>query len=95
MPFLPLLLVVSGSETSPITRPSLIAKADPSDVVHYFGVGSNMLKSKVVNRGLNGSIEILDFQPAVVYAHRLAFNMRGFPPLEPGACADVDPVTLH
>ena len=54
-----------------------------------------MLKSKVVNRGLNGSIEILDFQPAVVYAHRLAFNMRGFPPLEPGACADVDPVTLH
>ena len=66
-------------------RPALIAHAAPDDVVHYFGVGSNMLKSKLVNRGLNGTkIEVMDIQPAIVKAHRLAFNMRGFPPLEPG-----------
>ena len=29
------------------------------------------------------TISLLDFRPAVVRSHRLAFNMRGFPPLEP------------
>ena len=68
-----------------LTRPPIIANAAPTDVVHYFGVGSNMLKSKLVNRGLNGTkIDVIDFQPASVKGHRLAFNMRGFPPLEPG-----------
>ena len=68
-----------------LTRPPIIANAAPTDVVHYFGVGSNMLKSKLVNRGLNGTkIDVIDFQPASVRGHRLAFNMRGFPPLEPG-----------
>lgn len=66
-------------------RPQLIESAAPDDIVYYFGVGSNMLRSKIVNRGLNGStIDLMDFQPAVVKAHRLGFTMRGFPPLEPG-----------
>ena len=66
------------------TRPPLVLNAAPTDTVHYFGVGSNMLRSKIVGRGLNGSkIELLDFEPAVVSGHRLAFNMRGFAPLEP------------
>jgi hypothetical protein len=66
-------------------RPPLIASAAPDDVVYYFGVGSNMLKSKLLNRGLNGSkIDLLEMRPALVRGHRLAFNMRGFPPLEPG-----------
>ena len=67
------------------TRPSMITTAAPGDVVHYFGVGSNMLRSKIVSRGVNGSsIEVLEMRPALVRGHRLAFNMRGFPPLEPG-----------
>ena len=67
------------------TRPSLLTNAAPGDVVHYFGVGSNMLRSKIVSRGVNGSsIEVLEMRPALVRGHRLAFNMRGFPPLEPG-----------
>ena len=67
------------------TRPSMLTSAAPGDVVHYFGIGSNMLRSKIVSRGVNGSsIEVLEMRPALVRGHRLAFNMRGFPPLEPG-----------
>jgi hypothetical protein len=52
--------------------------------LYYFGIGSNMLRSKIENRGFNGTpIEIMEMEPAVVKGHRLAFNMRGFPPLEP------------
>jgi len=79
------LTLVVCSSTPPLTRPEIITSAQEDDLVHYFGVGSNMLKSKLVNRGLNGGkIETKSFRPAVVHGHRLAFNMRGFPPLEPG-----------
>ena len=86
--FLTVIAIISSSCSAgdaTLARPSLIANAAPTDIVHYFGVGSNMLKSKLINRGLNGTtIDIIDFQPACVKGHRLAFNMRGFPPLEPG-----------
>ena len=69
----------------PLARPEIISQAGEDGILHYFGVGSNMLKSKLINRGLNGSkIDVLDFRPALVRGHRLAFNMRGLPPLEPG-----------
>ena len=75
---------LAAGATAP-TRPSMLTSAAPGDVVHYFGVGSNMLRSKIVSRGINGSsIEVLEMRPALVRDHRLAFNMRGFPPLEPG-----------
>jgi hypothetical protein len=75
----------TASGASRPQRPHLIESAAPDDIVYYFGVGSNMLRSKIVNRGLNGStIDLIDFQPAVVKAHRLGFTMRGIPPLEPG-----------
>lgn len=67
-------------------RPALVRDAlERNETLYYFGLGSNMLRSKLENRGANGTrIEILDMQPAVVPAHRLAFNLRGFLPLEPG-----------
>lgn len=53
--------------------------------LYYFGVGSNMLRSKIEGRGINGSvIEVKSMQPALIRNQRLAFNMRGFAPLEPG-----------
>ena len=52
--------------------------------LYYFGLGSNMLRSKVENRSLNGTINLISMEPAIVPDHRLAFNMRGFLPLEPG-----------
>ena len=52
--------------------------------LYYFGLGSNMLRSKVENRSSSGKIDIVTMEPAVVPNHRLAFNMRGFLPLEPG-----------
>jgi hypothetical protein len=43
-----------------------------------------MLRSKVINRGINGTIiNIRSMVPAKVSNYRLAFNMRGFPPIEP------------
>jgi hypothetical protein len=67
---------------APITsyvRPALITKAlETNRNVYYLGVGSNLLKEKVVNRGVNGStISVCSFRPARVENHRLAFNMRG------------------
>jgi hypothetical protein len=53
--------------------------------IYYFGIGSNMLRSKLENRGINGTtIELMEMEPAYVPNYRLAFNMKGFPPLEPG-----------
>ncbi|KAL9182820.1 hypothetical protein ACHAXT_004099 [Thalassiosira profunda] len=61
--------------------------------LYYFGVGSNMLKSKIVGRGINGTkIEVASMRPAFVRDHRLAFNMKGFAPLEPGM-GSIEPIT--
>jgi hypothetical protein len=69
-------------------RPALVRDAlrrGNDSTLYYFGLGSNMLRSKLENRGVNGSkIEILRMEPAVVHHHRLSFRMRGFVPLEPG-----------
>lgn len=44
-----------------------------------------MLRSKLENRSVCGNkIKIKSMEPAVVENYRLSFNMRGFPPLEPG-----------
>jgi hypothetical protein len=57
----------------------------------YFGVGSNLLKSKVIKRGINGTtIDIISMRPGFASNYRLAFNLRGFPPLEP-AMAGIEP----
>lgn len=81
-------IVVTGSKaaTTPPLRPALVQAALANDEdIYYFGLGSNMLKSKLENRSADGSpIEILSMEPAVVPNYRLAFNMRGFLPLEPG-----------
>jgi hypothetical protein len=55
-----------------------------------------MLRSKVVGRSSDGAgeIEIEAMGPAVVHGHRLAFNMRGFPPLEPGM-GSLEPLDDH
>jgi hypothetical protein len=60
------------------------SSSNTTKTLYYFGLGSNMLRSKVESRSAAGPIEILSMEPAVVKNHRLAFNMRGFPPLEPG-----------
>jgi hypothetical protein len=70
----------------PLQRPELVTKSiDNNDDIFYFGLGSNMLRSKLENRSICGTkIHIKSMQPALVKNYRLAFNMRGFPPLEPG-----------
>ncbi|GMI28173.1 hypothetical protein TeGR_g1410 [Tetraparma gracilis] len=66
----------------PPARPALLSSPSPN--VFYFAVGSNLLQSKLANRSSNSTISFLSFEPASVEGHRLAFNLRGFPPLEPG-----------
>jgi len=85
----------SALTSSGYMRPTEITTLKPSDDIYYFGVGSNMLKDKLVNRGMNNSkIEIKSFEAAVVKGYRLAFNMRGFPPFEPGMGA-LEPITSN
>ena len=80
-----LLLSIPFSESCVTTpapsyvRPALITNAlETNQNVYYLGVGSNLLKEKVLNRGINGStISVNSFGPASVANHRLAFNMRG------------------
>jgi hypothetical protein len=44
-----------------------------------------MSRKKLENRGINGTkIQIKTMEAAVVPNYRLAFNLRGFPPIEPG-----------
>lgn len=71
---------------APYSRPQhVIDHLASNQPLYYFGLGSNMLRSKLENRGINGSkIELLEMKPAVVPGYRLAFNLRGFLPLEPG-----------
>lgn len=53
--------------------------------LYYFGLGSNMSRKKLEGRSPDGMpIEIIRMEPAIVPNHRLAFNLKGFPPLEPG-----------
>ena len=80
--------VENDASTPPTTpeRPSLVLESIKNNrPIYYFGLGSNMLREKVENRAVDGSkIQIQSMKPAVVPNYRLAFNMRGFPPLEPG-----------
>lgn len=79
--------------TPNILRPHLVRSAlEKQSDLYYFGLGSNMLRSKVENRGINGSkIDIISMEASYVENHRLAFNMRGFPPVEP-AMGSLEPL---
>jgi hypothetical protein len=80
-------------QKQPPQRPALVTESLAQQKhLYYFGYGSNMLRSKLENRGVNQSqIGIIEMEPAVVLNHRLSFNMRGFAPLEPGMGA-LEPV---
>ena len=73
------------SQTIP-ERPRLVTEAlEKGENLYYFGLGSNMSRKKLENRGIGGTkIEIKTMGPAFVKNYRLAFNMKGFPPAEPG-----------
>lgn len=75
----------AASSSSPI-RPDLVLDAIKNKSnIYYVGIGSNMSRTKLENRSICGSkINILSMEPCVIKNHRLAFNMRGLPPLEPG-----------
>jgi hypothetical protein len=77
----------TGSSSSAIIeRPKLVTESlENNKDIYYFGLGSNMLRSKLEGRAICGTkIHVKSMEPAYVKNHRLAFNMRGFPPLEPG-----------
>lgn len=77
---------LSFKRVQPPGRPRLVEDAlNNNEPIYYFGLGSNMSKKKLQNRGLNGTkIDILKMEAAIVPNYRLAFNLAGFPPIEPG-----------
>mmetsp|Transcript_28575 Transcript_28575/g.60313 ORF Transcript_28575/g.60313 Transcript_28575/m.60313 type:complete len:344 (-) Transcript_28575:66-1097(-) len=77
-------------------RPPLVTEAlAKRRPIYYFALGSNMSRKKVESRGLNGAkIEIQKMEPAVVPNYRLAFNLKGFPPIEPGM-GSLEPVNSN
>jgi hypothetical protein len=66
-------------------RPALVMEClRERKPIYYFGLGSNMSRSKLENRSFDGAkIHVLTMEPATVKNYRLAFNFRGFLPLEP------------
>ena len=73
------------------TRPLPASVVDANGLVRYFAFGSNLASSKMGSRGKNSSALAYERRwPAVARDQRLAFNMRGFPPLEP-AMAGIEP----
>ena len=89
------LFILAGSHRSEVGgRPPLVVEAlqKRNKPMYYFGLGSNMSRKKLENRGINGTkIDILSMGPAFVPHYRLAFSLRGFPPLEP-AMGSLEPL---
>ena len=81
-------LVARGlsSTASPRALPPSVCSDDGAKV-RYFAFGSNLLRSKMDGRG---DTQVLEVEKAIVDDHRLAFNMRMFPPLEP-SMASIEP----
>ncbi len=67
-------------------RPRFVTDSlEKGEPIYYFGIGSNMSRKKIENRGVGGDkIVIKKMEAAFVPNYRLAFNLRGFPPIEPG-----------
>jgi len=83
-----IVLVLCGSRIQIVLatdRPQLVIDAlAKNKPIYYFGLGSNMSRKKIENRGVNGTkIHIMTMEAAIVPNYRLAFSLRGFPPLEP------------
>ncbi|KAL7551368.1 hypothetical protein ACHAWF_014560 [Thalassiosira exigua] len=85
-PVMLLCFALAAAKPSVPVRPDIVQNSiDNKEDIYYFGLGSNMLKSKVEGRSICGNkIHVKSMGPAIVKNHRLAFNMKGFPPLEPG-----------
>jgi len=58
------------------TRPKFLLDAlAANDDVYYFGVGSNLSRTRLENRSVCGKkIHPISFEPCVIYDFRLAFN---------------------
>ena len=82
-----------NNNTSPIVRPDLVLDAlEHNKQLYYFGVGSNLSRKKLEGRSICGKkIHVLSMEPCIIPNHRLAFNTRGFPPLEP-AMGSLEPL---
>lgn len=81
------------TNTTTMWRPRFVCDAlREQRPLYYFGIGSNMLRSKIENRGINQSkIELISMEPGYAPNYRLAFNLRGFAPLEPGM-GSIEPI---
>jgi len=83
--------ITTSTTTITTMRPLPASVIDANGLVRYFAFGSNLASSKMGSRGKDSSAVSYERRwPAVALNQRLAFNMRGFPPLEP-AMAGIEP----
>ena len=75
------------------TRPQFLLDAlAANEDIYYFGVGSNLSRTRLENRSMCGKkIHPISFEPCVIYDFRLAFNLTGIPPMEP-AMGSIEPL---
>lgn len=71
-------------KSGPARPQELLDALDNNEDVYYFGVGSNLSRSKLESRSICGKkIHPISMEPCLIHDCRLAFNLRGFPPVEP------------
>lgn len=74
--------------TAPTTGPDrpreLLELLNNNKDVYYFGVGSNLSRTRLENRSISGQkIHPISMEPCLIYDCRLAFNLMAAPPFEP------------
>lgn len=83
--------MVTTTPEAPPLRPKLLQdKLAAKESIYYVGIGSNMLRSKVENRGRK-KIKIISMEAAIIPNYRLAFNYMALPPTEP-VMAAIEPI---
>eukprot|EP00579_Thalassiosira_antarctica_P032802 CAMPEP_0202001350 /NCGR_PEP_ID=MMETSP0905-20130828/7470_1 /ASSEMBLY_ACC=CAM_ASM_000554 /TAXON_ID=420261 /ORGANISM="Thalassiosira antarctica, Strain CCMP982" /LENGTH=305 /DNA_ID=CAMNT_0048558033 /DNA_START=89 /DNA_END=1006 /DNA_ORIENTATION=+ len=79
-------------KTGPERPKELLDALDRNEDIYYFGVGSNLSRTKLENRSVCGkNIHPIRMEPCIIYNCRLAFNLSGFPPVEP-AMGSLEPL---
>lgn len=71
-------------KTAPHRPKEILDALDRNEDVFYFGVGSNLSRTRLESRGICGKkIHPISMEPCVIHHCRLAFNFKWSPPLEP------------
>ncbi|KAL9190333.1 hypothetical protein ACHAXT_007544 [Thalassiosira profunda] len=82
----------SKEEDGPHRPQELLDLIEKGEDIYYFGVGSNLSRTRLENRSVCGKkIHPITMEPCFIRHCRLAFNLRALPPVEP-AMGSLEPL---